>query len=138
LVEHKGKFYEENLIHRTLRGELVRSKSELIIADRLHSNQVDYVYEQPLVLGGTTRYPDFTIDDSESGRKFYWEHCGLLMDPVYRERWERKLKWYRENDIHPAEHGGGKNGTLIVTQDTEAGGISSMAIDDLIKSMITT
>lgn len=136
LVEYKGKFYEERLIHRTLRDELVRSKSELIIADRLHSNNVDYTYEQPLVLNGRTRYPDFTIDDAESGRKFYWEHCGMLMDPQYKSRWERKLKWYRDNGVIPWEEGGGPNGALIVTRDTEAGGISSKEIDELINRVI--
>lgn len=50
---------------------MVRSKSELTIADRLYSNKIDYLYEQPLTIGGKTRYPDFTIEDSESGRKYY-------------------------------------------------------------------
>ena len=135
-VEHKGKFYEERLIHRTLRDEMVRSKSELTIADRLHSNSVDYLYEQPLTLGGITRYPDFTIEDAESGRKYYWEHCGMLIDPQYRQRWERKLAWYCEHGILRYEDGGGPNGTLIVTHDTEQGGISSKEIDDLIKDVI--
>jgi len=135
-VEHKGKFYEERLIHCTLRDEMVRSKSELTIADRLHSNGVDYLYEQPLTLGGLTRYPDFTIEDAESGRKYYWEHCGMLIDPQYRQRWERKLAWYREHGILPHEDGGGPNGTLIVTRDTKQGGISSKEIDGLIKDVI--
>jgi hypothetical protein len=136
LVEHKSKFYEERLIHRTLRGEMVRSKSELTIADRLHSNNVDYLYEHALELGGRTRYPDFTIEDAESGRKFYWEHCGMLLDPQYRQRWEHKLAWYRENGVLPHEEGGGPNGALIVTRDTERGGISSQNIEDLIKDVI--
>ena len=136
LVEHKGKFYEERLIHRTLRDELVRSKSELMIADRLHSNNIDYLYEQPLTLNGTTRYPDFTIEDSESGKKVYWEHCGMMMDPQYRERWNRKLNWYRENGVLPWNEGEGANGMLIVTRDTEKGGISSKEIDELIKRIL--
>jgi hypothetical protein len=136
LVEHKGKFYEERLIHKTLREEMVRSKSELVIADRLHSNGVEYIYEHPLTLGGHTRYPDFTIEDSESGRKIYWEHCGLLIDPTYRKRWEGKLKWYRDNGILPWEEGGGSTGTLIVTKETEEGGISSLEIEKLIRQVI--
>jgi hypothetical protein len=35
-VEYVGKFLEDGLIHRTARGELVRSKSEVIIANLLH------------------------------------------------------------------------------------------------------
>lgn len=136
LVEYKGKFYEDRLIHKTLRGEMVRSKSELIIADRLHNNNVDYLYEYPLTLNGKTRYPDFTIEDEESGRKFYWEHCGMLIDPQYRERWERKLMWYRENKVLPWQEGGGKGGTLIVTKDSQDGGISSQEIENVIRKVL--
>jgi hypothetical protein len=136
LVEHKGKFYEERLIHRTLRDEMVRSKSELTIADRLFSNNIDYLYEQPLNIGGHTRYPDFTIEDAESGRKFYWEHCGMLIDLNYRKRWDKKQKWYRDNGILPWQEGGGSYGTLIVTEDSDKGGISSKEIEDIIRRVI--
>jgi aldehyde:ferredoxin oxidoreductase len=45
-------------IHRTERGELVMSKSELVIADKLHARGIDYAYESPLVLpGGRVRFP---------------------------------------------------------------------------------
>ena len=136
LVEYKGQFFEERLIHRTLRGEMVRSKSELTIADRLHSNGVDYIYEHPLTIDGRTRYPDFTMEDAESGRKLYWEHCGMLVDPDYRQRWERKLEWYRDSGILPWEEGGGPNGVLIVTEDSEAGGISSREIESIVQHVI--
>lgn len=138
VVEHKGRLYEQGLIHRTLRDELVRSKSELTIADRLHSHQIDYLYEQPLTLNGRTRYPDFTIEDAETGRKFYWEHCGMLLDPEYERRWRRKLAWYRENGVVPYEEGGGPNGTLIITRDDERGGISSKEIEGVINEVIKT
>lgn len=136
LKEHKGKFYEERLIHQTCRGEMVRSKSELTIADHLHSNKVDYMYEQPLTFGEATRYPDFTIEDAETGKKIYWEHCGLLFDKQYQLRWERKLEWYKKNGILPQEQGGGPNGSLIVTSDDERGGISSKDIEELIHKVI--
>lgn len=48
LVGTTTTFLEENLIHRTERGDLVRSKSELVIADKLHARGIDYAYEQPL------------------------------------------------------------------------------------------
>ena len=49
-VNAQQRFLEEGLIHRTERGDLVRSKSELVIADKLHARGIDYAYEQPLVL----------------------------------------------------------------------------------------
>ena len=136
LFEYKGKFFEERLIHNTLHGEMVRSKSELTIADRLYSNKIEYTYEQPLTLGKNTRYPDFTIEDSDTGRRYYWEHCGMLIDPSYGERWEKKLKWYRYNGVLPWQDGGGENGALIVTEDTRDGGISSKNIEEIIKRVI--
>jgi ATP-dependent exoDNAse (exonuclease V) alpha subunit len=135
-VEVKGQFFEERLVNRTQRGELVRSKSEVIIADRLADLGVDYIYEKELCIGGVSKFPDFTIEDQETGRTFYWEHCGMLRDPEYRSRWERKLQWYRENGIPPPEEGEGTRGTLIITADNEAGGISSQEIENVIKKVI--
>jgi hypothetical protein len=129
-----GRIFENNLIHRTNRGELVRSKSEVIIANELAS-AVDYSYEQPLTIKGVTKYPDFTIEDAESGQTFYWEHCGMLHVPSYQRRWEGKLVWYKDNGILPYEVGGGPNGTLIVTRDEPNGSIDSAKIAQLINKV---
>ncbi len=86
----------------------MRSKSELVIADKLHARGIEFVYEQPLIFSnGRTRYPDFTISDASRGVTFYWEHLGLLDDPQYRARWQRKLGEYRAAGILPHEEGGG-------------------------------
>jgi hypothetical protein len=113
---------------------LVRSKSEVIIANELAS-AVDYSYEQPLTIKGVTKYPDFTIEDAESGQTFYWEHCGMLHVPSYQRRWEGKLVWYKDNGILPYEVGGGPNGTLIVTRDEPNGSIDSAKIAQLINKV---
>lgn len=127
------RFMEEGLIHRTRRGENVRSKSEVIIANLLYEKKIDYSYEQRLVgTKGGFRYPDFTIEDAESGKVFYWEHLGMLIDPIYRERWERKERWYRDQGILPLETGGGPNGVLITTEDAKNGGIDSSKIEKLV------
>jgi hypothetical protein len=66
-VEHVRVFLEEGLIHRTSRGELVRSKSEVIIANLLHTLGITYAYEQSFTgQDGSVRYPDFTIEDAET------------------------------------------------------------------------
>ena len=43
-------YYQENLIYETSKGEYVRSKSEMIIADILYQNKehILYKYERPL------------------------------------------------------------------------------------------
>lgn len=91
-VEHIGAFLEEGLIHRTTRGELVRSKSEVIIANLLHALGITYAYEQPFAgRDGSVRYPDFTIEDAETGRRVFLEHLGLMSEPAYRRRWLAKI-----------------------------------------------
>jgi hypothetical protein len=135
-IEYKARFYEKRLINHTVRGDMVRSKSELAIADILHMHGIDYVYEQPLTLGGKTRWPDFTIEIAETGKKIYWEHCGMFFDPQYQKKWIEKERWYRENEILPFKEGGGPNGILIVTQDTKEGGISTRDIENIIQSVI--
>jgi hypothetical protein len=135
-VEIAGSFYEDNLIHRTCKGEMVRSKSEVIVADRLADMGVKYLYEQPLTIDEVTKYPDFTIEDEETGITFYWEHCGMLGNPDYRTRWDAKKEWYRKNNILPSEEGGGANGTLIVSADGHDGSISSQDIERIIHDTI--
>jgi hypothetical protein len=133
-VPFEDRFLEDRLIHRTRRGELVRSKSEVIIADLLYSKGLDYEYDQKLVAqDGTSRYPDFTIEDSETGMMIFWEHLGMLFDPVYRSRWEIKLDWYRRQGILPLEEGSSEQ-QLLVTRDDDRGGIDSSAIESLIKT----
>ncbi|MYK81110.1 MAG: AAA family ATPase [Gammaproteobacteria bacterium] len=130
-------FLEEGLIHRTERGDLVRSKSELVIADKLHARGIDYAYEQPLALtNGRTRYPDFTISDDARGVVFYWEHLGMLDDPGYRARWERKRAEYLECGIVPYDQGDGPEGTLIETCDEQGGTLDASAIAKVIDDVI--
>lgn len=136
-VGEKGStFLEDRLIHLTDRGDLVRSKSEVIIADHLHRAGIPYTYERSLTFDGALRFPDFTIEDEDTGITYYWEHCGMLADPGYLRRWKAKLVWYRDHGILPHEEGGGPNGTLIVTKDTMQGGISSRQIAQLIKQVL--
>ena len=49
------RFLEDGLIHRTEQGRLVRSKSELVIADKLYARGIEYAYEQPLALSRRAR-----------------------------------------------------------------------------------
>lgn len=135
-VAVQGRFLEERLIHRTLLGIPVRSKSEVIVADRLTDHGIVYRYEQELCFPGEEpRAPDFTIEDDETGVTYYWEHCGLLYDPAYRARWEAKQAWYRSHGILPREEGGGPRGTLIVTHDDPRGGISSAEVDRVVREV---
>ncbi|CAK0405810.1 AAA ATPase [Burkholderia pseudomallei] len=130
-VRNKSVFLDEKLIYLTENGDLVRSKSEWIIADKLKAAGIKYQYEKPLVLDGVERLPDFTIRDEDSGRVWYWEHNGMLSDDEYKKRWERKKAAYRKERILPLplpEIDDDREGTLLVTEEHEGTGLDLNAI----------
>jgi len=132
-----NRYIEEGLIHRSRRGTALRSKSEVIIDDALFSKGIDAVYEEPFFgKDGSMKLPDFTIENASTGQKIIWEHCGMMADEGYRQRWEEKKVWYQKNGVLPHEDGGGEVATLIVTFDDERGGIDGLQIDALIDSVV--
>ena len=128
--------FEKSMIHRTLRGEMVRSKSEVIIADRLFKLDVEYKYEYPFIILGLTICPDFTIEDIKSGRNFYWEHNKFSHIAEFDKLWNRRMDNYRAAGILPHEDGGGENGALIVTSDSPEKRIPSQEIERIIREVI--
>ncbi len=128
------RFLDQHLLHRTSRGEFVRSKSELAIAEKLHGMGIGYVYEQPVMLGGKTRWPDFTIADDESGVTYYWEHLGMLSDPQYVARWHTKRAAYCAAGIRPIEENAGGD-ALIETRELTGTGLDMGEVERLAKLM---
>lgn len=95
LLDMRG-WYEEGKVHRTLAGHMVRSKSEVIIANMLHERGIPFAYEVPRSApDGTFYLPDFTI--TWNGEPWFWEHWGLMHDEKYRNHRETKLKWYTQH-----------------------------------------
>jgi hypothetical protein len=130
IIEFKQRYYEASLIHKTLKGEMVRSKSEVIIANMLHAAGIGYEYEKELDLQEDgIKIPDFTIDDAESGMLLYWEHCGMMADSHYRKRWEDKKAVYEKHGIIEGDN-------LIVSYDDVNGSIDSVAIKSLIEEYL--
>lgn len=129
-------FFQEGLIHRTSTGIAVRSKSELLVYEAIRNAGLAPEYEKALTLGGSTRYPDFTIDDEISGRTVYWEHLGMLEREDYRRSWEKKLDWYRANQVLPAEDGGGAHGMLVTTQESTTTGFDLTDVQEKIRKYL--
>jgi hypothetical protein len=117
VVGNRKVLLDERLIYKTDRGELVRSKSEWIIADKLTAARISYLYEQLIVLDGAERWPDFTIHDDNSGVTWYWEHLGRMDLPNYREKWAIKKQAFAEEGIVLYEDfkPGQSNGILVTT-----------------------
>lgn len=83
----------------TLKGERVRSKSEVIIADRLRAQGIPYRYECPLKVGNRIIHPDFTILRMSDRKILYHEHCGKMNDPQYTEDLIIRAKDYNRTGI---------------------------------------
>jgi hypothetical protein len=119
--EDAGSPFPQRLIHRTLAKTLVRSKSEVIVADVLTGLGRTYAYEERLPSRTDPtdfRLPDFTVH--YEGETFYWEHLGMLSTPSYRESWERKRRWYEAN---------GYRGRVITSEDGLDGSIDAAGIE---------
>lgn len=118
--------YPEGLTHKTLSGNMVRSKSEAIIDMLLYTNKIPFRYECALTLGDTTVYPDFTILHPKTGKIYYWEHFGLIEDPDYSWRACNKLHNYIIHGIVPTIQ-------LITTFETLENPLSSEQIMKIIE-----
>lgn len=115
-------YLEEYKIHQSLADVMVRSKSEVIIANMLFERDIAFDYERPLYASDGSFYlPDFTI--LWRGERYFWEHLGLLTREEYRRKWEVKEAWY--NRHFP--------GRLVTT--VESGHLSRDAMDVISRIM---
>ena len=93
-------------------GEMVRSKSEWIIANELYKGASAYRYEAPLYLNSFgTVYPDFTVLNLRCRKELYWEHLGMVDNPDYLSHNLQKIYAYMQNGYYPGDR-------LIVTAET--------------------
>lgn len=99
LEEHPGmqNSYSMRDEYLTAKGELVRSKSEKIIADALFMHGIPYQYESPLELGHRIVYPDFVVLNLRKRKTVYWEHLGLVSDIEYAPKNFIKLQDYEKS-----------------------------------------
>ncbi len=123
-VNQHFSMFSEHLKLKTQKGDLVRSKSELMIADTLFILKLLYQYEKALHLScGKTFYPDFTIIGCDNN-VYYWEHVGRLDDPEYLANFIKKMYYYSLDGIIP-----GKN--LILTFENSEYPLSPTLINQM-------
>ena len=119
--------YPDGKKFHTKKGELVRSKSEVFIADALFTHRIPYRYEQKLDLGSAGYFfPDFTVCHPRYLKTIYWEHFGLMDSEDYVHKAYRKLDIYTLNGIIPTLN-------LITTFETKENPIDSYVIERIIK-----
>ena len=127
-VKYSGKEFSEDAPELyTLRGERVRSKSEMLIADMLSQEGIPYRYEYPLYIKGFGKvYPDFTILNINTRKEVLWEHFGMMDDPEYVEKSIKKIAMYERQGIFLGEG-------LIVTFESKNLPLNSKMVDCTIK-----
>ena len=127
-VSYQGRGFATNAAELiTDRGEQVRSKSELIIANLLNQEKIPYRYEYPISLQGMgVVYPDFTVLNVRTREEILWEHQGMMDDPDYAGKAVRKVHAYIMNGYLP-----GKN--LILTPETRSMPLSVRVVKTLIR-----
>lgn len=134
-LPYKGKSFREGEPEfLTSRGERVRSKSEMIIADILAKNNIPYKYELPQQMkaaGGKLIpvYPDFTCVNLRTRLEFLWEHLGRMDDSDYSMKTVMKLRTYSKNDFIP-----GKN--LILTMECDGIPLDRKEVEILVKTFL--
>ena len=113
-VKYYGKEFEEGIPKiYTAKGERVRSKSEVIIADSLNREGIPYRYEYPVKIKSWGNfYPDFTALNVRERKEIYWEHLGMMDDITYVENALQKITLYMENGIFTKDN-------LIITYETK-------------------
>lgn len=133
----------KDLNYTTLNGEKVRSKSELIIADRLKNAGVPYLYEGKYVFKDDELnskkdafdiefdvwFPDFQVLNTKTGELLFWEHFGLMDNPEYCASVQFKIETYARHQIII-----GKN--LIVTMESSQHALNVDYIDKLIEEFL--
>ena len=119
-------FKKDNPEYYSLKGDRVRSKSEIIIADRLYAKGIPYKYEYPLKIGKEIIHPDFTILRISDRQLVYHEHCGMMDKEDYARDMVKRVKLYSKAKIYQGDR-------LFFTFETSDDSIDVNMIDEFIE-----
>lgn len=118
-------YHPERLVHKSISGNYLRSKSEAMIDMALYNNKIPYRYECQLILGDYVYFPDFTVLHPRTKKLFYWEHMGMMSNPEYAKKASDKIHIYSQNNILPEEN-------LILTYEFDDRPITAYDISKVI------
>lgn len=127
-VQYTPKGFGPNLPeYYTDKGERVRSKSEILIANALKKHKIPYRYEYPIQLDPYSPiiHPDFTVLNVRTRKEYLWEHMGKMDEEKYRNRSLNRILNYEKNGIFPGDK-------LILTHETLKNPLNSKIIEKTI------
>lgn len=121
----RNEAHPEHLLHKTVAGFKVRSKSEALIVSKLYLNHIPFRYECALHLGEIVVYPDFTILHPKTKKIYYYEHFGMMDNSEYAHVAYKKMELYSEHGIIPSIN-------LLATFETKTHPLDYEQVDKLI------
>lgn len=122
----KSTFHSEQLKFHSISGNILRSKSEVLIDQALFHNLIPFRYECLLKLDEVTMFPDFTIRHPLSGAIIYWEHFGMMDLPSYAQNAFQKISLYTSHGFIPGIN-------LITTFETKEHPLDIRYVETLIR-----
>ena len=126
----KSNKYPDELKVKAPKGEMVRSKSEAMIAQALFENNIPYRYENIHLISGQEIATDFTVLHPKTRQIILWEHFGKVDDPSYQRKMIAKLHRYFRAGYLP-----GKN--LILTFEDSQNPISYIDVMEVVQKFFT-
>lgn len=129
-----GEFENTSSEQYSAKGERVRSRIEKIIADELYRRNIPYHYEMPLELRTSKNVtkifrPDFTVINIRTGKRYIWEHLGMMDSYSYYNSTLSKLDVYEKNNLLIGRD-------VILTHDSGSALLSSRTVDEYIDAYL--
>lgn len=123
-------FKENTPEYYTAKGERVRSKSEILIANALFWHNIPYRCEFPVYSGGVIyAAPDFNCLNVRLRKEYYWEHLGKMGDEGYMDTNKDKLDKYA---LEPSFD----ESRLIITMETGTKPLNTKVIEEKIRKYL--
>ncbi|MBP5183870.1 MAG: hypothetical protein J6113_02040 [Lachnospiraceae bacterium] len=123
-------FKPDDPVFYTDRGERVRSKSEVLIANELYRHGIPYRYEYPVYINGVKMaVPDFNCLNVRLRKEYYWEHLGMMGKEEYANRNAAKIEKYTlAKDFDET--------SLILTFETDRHPLNTRVIEEKIRTYL--
>lgn len=103
------------------------------IADTLNRKGIPYHYELPLELKYRNRsivmYPDFTVFNKRTGKRYILEHLGMMDKLSYHEKAMWKIDVYEKNGILLGDG-------LIITHETSGSPLDTNVLDGYVEWLV--
>lgn len=119
--------YPSNSVIYSERGELVRSKSEKILADLFYRRDIPYVYEPQIIMeNGKILYPDFLLLNLQQRKTYVYEHFGMMDNPEYAKNMCEKIDLYSENGYWYGDN-------LLFSMETGTTPLNTRAVEKMLR-----